>query len=116
MKLAVIADVHGNSAALEAVLADIEAAGVTEVVNLGDHVSGPLDPGGTADLLMARGFPSIRGNHDRPWWRAATPWWRPIISPPPISATATGSGWRSCPRLCVIRQMYSCVMARHAAT
>jgi predicted phosphodiesterase len=65
MKLAVIADVHGNSAALEAVLADIEAAGVTEAVNLGDHVSGPLDPGGTADLLMARGFPSIRGNHDR---------------------------------------------------
>ena len=65
MKLAAISDVHGNSAALEAVLADIEAAGVTEVVDLGDHVSGPLDPLGTADLLMARGFPSVRGNHDR---------------------------------------------------
>lgn len=65
MKLAAIADVHGNAAALEAVLADIDAAGITEVVNLGDHVSGPLEPRRTADLLMARGFPSIRGNHDR---------------------------------------------------
>lgn len=65
MRLAAIADVHGNADALEAVLADIAGAGVTEVVNLGDHVSGPLDPAATADLLMARGFPSIRGNHDR---------------------------------------------------
>jgi predicted phosphodiesterase len=65
MRLAAIADVHGNIAALEAVLADIAAAGIVEVVNLGDHVSGPLDPAATADLLMERGFPSIRGNHDR---------------------------------------------------
>jgi diadenosine tetraphosphatase ApaH/serine/threonine PP2A family protein phosphatase len=50
---------------LEAVLADIAAAGITDVVNLGDHVSGPLEPRQTADLLMARGFPSIRGNQDR---------------------------------------------------
>lgn len=65
MKFAAIADVHGNSAALEAVLADIAAAGLSEVVNLGDHVSGPLEPRRTADLLMARGFPSIQGNQDR---------------------------------------------------
>ncbi len=65
MKFAAIADVHGNCVALEAVLADIAAAGITEVVNLGDHVSGPLEPRRTADLLMARDFPSIRGNQDR---------------------------------------------------
>lgn len=65
MRLAAIADVHGNCAALEAVLADMAALGIAEVVNLGDHVSGPLEPRRTADLLMARGFPSIRGNHDR---------------------------------------------------
>ena len=65
MKFAAIADVHGNIAALEAVLADIAAAGITEVVNLGDHVSGPLEPRRTADLLMGCGFPSIRGNQDR---------------------------------------------------
>jgi predicted phosphodiesterase len=65
MKFAAIADVHGNCAALQAVLADIAAQGITEVVNLGDHVSGPLEPSRTADMLMERGFPSIRGNQDR---------------------------------------------------
>jgi predicted phosphodiesterase len=43
MRLAAIADVHGNLLALEAVLADIAAFGISEVVNLGDHVSGPLE-------------------------------------------------------------------------
>jgi predicted phosphodiesterase len=65
MKFAAIADVHGNCVALEAVLADIAALGITEVVNLGDHVSGPLEPRRTADLLIARGFPSVRGDQDR---------------------------------------------------
>ena len=65
MKFAAIADVHGNCVALEAVLADIAALGITEVVNLGDHVSGPLEARRTAELLMARDFPSISGNQDR---------------------------------------------------
>jgi diadenosine tetraphosphatase ApaH/serine/threonine PP2A family protein phosphatase len=65
MKFAAIADVHGNCLALEAVLADIAALGIMEVVNLGDHLSGPLEPRRTADLLMARGFTSIRGDQDR---------------------------------------------------
>jgi predicted phosphodiesterase len=65
MRFAAIADVHGNCDALEAVLADIAAAGISEVVNLGDHVSGPLMPRETAEMLMARGFPSIQGNQDR---------------------------------------------------
>jgi hypothetical protein len=46
MKFAAIADVHGNCFALEAVLADIAAIGITDVVNLGDHVSGPLAANG----------------------------------------------------------------------
>lgn len=65
MRLAAIADTHGNYLALEAVLADIETQHVDLVVNLGDHVSGPLEAGKTLDLLMARDFPTIRGNHDR---------------------------------------------------
>jgi len=65
MKFAAIADVHGNCVALEAVLADIAALGITEVVNLGDHVSGPLEAGRTADMLIELGFPSIRGDQDR---------------------------------------------------
>jgi predicted phosphodiesterase len=65
MKLAVIADTHGNLPALEAVLADIARRGVTDIIDLGDCASGPLWPRETAELLMARGFPTVRGNHDR---------------------------------------------------
>jgi putative phosphoesterase len=65
MKFAVLADIHGNSSALAAVLKDMERLGVDEAVNLGDHLSGPLDAVGSADLLMDRDFVTIRGNHDR---------------------------------------------------
>lgn len=65
MKFAAIADIHGNCAALEAVLEDIKTLGIDDVVNLGDHVSGPLEAKRTADVLIEREFPTIRGNHDR---------------------------------------------------
>jgi predicted phosphodiesterase len=41
MRIAVIADIHGNMPALEAVLADIQRRGVDRTINLGDCVSGP---------------------------------------------------------------------------
>jgi predicted phosphodiesterase len=41
MRFAAIADVHGNVLALEAVIADIRAQGIDEIVNLGDMASGP---------------------------------------------------------------------------
>ncbi|WP_257167505.1 metallophosphoesterase [Bradyrhizobium sp. SRS-191] len=65
MRFAAIADVHGNHLALEAVLADIRAQGVTEIVNLGDMASGPLDARKTMDLLMPLDAMHVRGNHDR---------------------------------------------------
>jgi predicted phosphodiesterase len=65
MKLAVISDIHGNLLALQAVLADIARQGVDQTVNLGDILSGPLQVAETADLLMAQGFPTISGNHER---------------------------------------------------
>jgi predicted phosphodiesterase len=65
MRFAAIADVHGNRFALEAVLADIATNGISEVVNLGDHLSGPLEAARTADILMERGFPSVLGDQDR---------------------------------------------------
>lgn len=65
MRLAAIADIHGNHLALEAVLADIDRLGVDVTVNLGDHLSGPLEAGKTADILLATDMLSIRGNHDR---------------------------------------------------
>ena len=65
MRFAAIADIHGNHLALEAVLADIRAQGIDEIVNLGDFFSGPLEAGKTADLLMPLSLTSVRGNHDR---------------------------------------------------
>ncbi len=65
MRLAIIADVHGNLLALEAVLDDIEAGGVDAIVNLGDCVTGPLWPAETLALLDAIDMPTVRGNHDR---------------------------------------------------
>lgn len=65
MKFAAIADVHGNCDALEAVLADIRMLGIRDVVNFGDHVSGPLEAARTADRLMALDLATIRGDQDR---------------------------------------------------
>lgn len=72
MRIAAIADIHGNHLALEAALADIARLGVDLTVNLGDHLSGPLEPGRTADILLAADMVSIRGNHDR-WILEKTP-------------------------------------------
>lgn len=65
MRFAAIADVHGNPLALEAVVADIRAQGIDDIVNLGDMASGPLDARRTVDVLIALGATSVRGNHDR---------------------------------------------------
>ena len=65
VRFAAIADIHGNLDALEAVLADIAREGITDVVNLGDHVSGPMEAAKTADLLRAQDFVTIRGDQDR---------------------------------------------------
>ncbi len=68
MRFAAIADIHGNCAALEAVLADIAARGIRDIVNLGDCFSGPLEAGRTGDLLLLldmEAVQTVRGNHDR---------------------------------------------------
>lgn len=65
MKIAAISDIHGNLAALEAVLADIDKRKVDHIVNLGDICSGSLFPYETAERLIPLGLPTIRGNHER---------------------------------------------------
>ena len=72
MRIACLADVHGNLHALEAVLAHIEGARPDLVVNLGDLVSGPFDPGGSADRQMRMSCPTIAGNHERQVLKGAT--------------------------------------------
>ncbi len=75
MQLAALADIHGNRWALEAVLEDLERRGVRQVCHLGDFFYGPLDPAGTAALLLPDGsrgdrapessLATVRGNQDR---------------------------------------------------
>src|SRR6188474_3156105 len=64
-QIAVIADIHGNTWALDVVLADIERRGITQIVNLGDCVYGSLDPAGTLERLMDGSIITIAGNQDR---------------------------------------------------
>jgi putative phosphoesterase len=64
MRIAALADVHGNLPALTAVLADVDAADVDTIVVAGDIASGPM-PAETLDALQARGARFVRGNADR---------------------------------------------------
>jgi putative phosphoesterase len=65
VRIAVLSDIHGNRLALEAVLDDIARQSVDMTVNLGDILSGPIDPEGTVAILRSADFPTVRGNHDR---------------------------------------------------
>ena len=65
MRVAALADVHGNLPALEAVLRDVEAERVDAIVVCGDVASGPM-PGETIDALRRIGGARfVRGNADR---------------------------------------------------
>ncbi|MCU0911681.1 MAG: metallophosphatase family protein [Rhodobacteraceae bacterium] len=92
LRVAVVADIHGNSAALDAVLADIATTGADLTVNLGDCLSGPLDATGTAERLLGLGLPTVAGNHDRALIdrppEAMGSWERPVIGclTPPVLA------------------------------
>ncbi|WP_172254317.1 metallophosphoesterase family protein [Saccharibacillus deserti] len=63
--IAVISDIHGNAPALRAVLDDISRRGIDTIINLGDSLFGPIDPVGTAELLMGDSrILHIQGNCD----------------------------------------------------
>ena len=65
MRIAVMADIHGNLPALEAVLSDVALEAPDVVVVCGDVASGPL-PVKALDLLrVLSGARFIRGNADR---------------------------------------------------
>ncbi|MDP1789877.1 MAG: metallophosphoesterase family protein [Methylibium sp.] len=65
LRIAFVSDIHGNLAALEAVVADIGRRKVHRTVNLGDSLSGPLLPRETARFLMAQDWLQLAGNHER---------------------------------------------------
>lgn len=64
MRLAMFSDVHSNLPALEAVLADIAAAGVDDRYCLGDLVGYAPWPNETLELLQREDVPIVMGNYD----------------------------------------------------
>ncbi len=65
MRVAVISDIHGNLAAFEAVLADIEARHIDLVVINGDIINTGPDSLACLELAYQTGFPIVGGNHER---------------------------------------------------
>jgi predicted phosphodiesterase len=65
VRIAALSDIHGNLQALDAVLADLARRSVDLTVNLGDLLSGGLQPRETAERLLPLGLPTVRGNHER---------------------------------------------------
>ena len=60
----VIADIHGNREALEAVLAALDARGIERLACLGDVIGYNADPDECAAMLRERRVLAIAGNHD----------------------------------------------------
>jgi diadenosine tetraphosphatase ApaH/serine/threonine PP2A family protein phosphatase len=63
-RIALISDVHGNLTALQAVLADIEARGITRIFNLGDYVGKGPRGREAVDLCRDRCEVNLLGNWD----------------------------------------------------
>jgi putative phosphoesterase len=63
MRVALIADIHGNLPALEAVLDEFDRDGTDRVICLGDVGYGP-QPAETLERLEGLGYPVIMGNWD----------------------------------------------------
>jgi predicted phosphodiesterase len=62
--IAVLSDLHGNSAATEAALTDIDRHTPDEVLCLGDLVDYGARPNDTIDLVRSRELPTVMGNYD----------------------------------------------------
>lgn len=98
MRIAVLADVHGNLPALRAVMAQIDQERVDAIVIAGDIVAGPL-PRESLELVAARPEPVhwIRGNSERETvavYDGATPGDDPAGRATRWSANALDQRWR----------------------
>lgn len=75
MRLALISDIHGNTAALDAVIADLNGLHPDVVVCLGDIAAGGPDPGGAIERVAEVATFAVQGNTDAglvdmpAWWQ-----------------------------------------------
>lgn len=63
-RIAIIADIHGNYHALEAVLRDIETQHISEIIVNGDHVNRNPDNIRVMETLTQSDARLLKGNHD----------------------------------------------------
>lgn len=74
MRVALISDIHGNTVALDSVIADMDQHQPEVVVCLGDIAAGGPDPGGAVERIAERGWMAVQGNTDAgmvdvpAWW------------------------------------------------
>src|SRR5678810_326351 len=93
MRYAVIADIHANLEAFQAVLADAKAMNCTHYACLGGVVGYNANPKECLDIIREMGMPCIKGNHDEycsnegamegfnPYAAEAVSWTRRQLSP-----------------------------------
>src|SRR6266436_6447596 len=63
MKFAIIADIHANLEALQAVLADSKLRECTHYAFLGDFVGYCADPKACVDIVRGMNAPCVKGSH-----------------------------------------------------
>lgn len=64
MRIAVISDIHGNGIALDAVLDELQAQAVDQIICLGDAIQGGPQPTQVVSQLRAQQCPAVIGNAD----------------------------------------------------
>ncbi|MGH2349816.1 MAG: metallophosphoesterase family protein [bacterium] len=92
MRIAIVSDVHGNFAALQAVAADLDRQSVDEVLVGGDLAQGGRQPAEVLEFLSARGWPAVLGNADQFLLRF-------FDGPPPLADPFAASGQWAAARL-----------------
>lgn len=65
MRIAVLADVHGNLPAFEAALKHVSGQKVDQIILAGDMINGSPDSKACWALALSLGCPILRGNHER---------------------------------------------------
>lgn len=63
-RIAILADIHANLFALDAVIEDLQKQEVDEVIVAGDLVGRGPQGSAVVERVMSLGWPSVRGNHE----------------------------------------------------
>jgi predicted phosphodiesterase len=92
VRIAIVSDIHGNFAALQAVAADLDRQSVDEVLVGGDLAQGGRQPVEVLEFLQARGWPAVLGNADQFLLRF-------FEGPPPLDDPFAASGQWAAARL-----------------